>query len=166
MLHLRKHLVPLFTIAFLVMNISLTICQSSGKLARANAAYEKLAYSPAIDLYKSVLDDVEDFDAMWKLADCYRLTNQYAEAEYWYGRVTGHTDARPEHYLFYAQVLQVNEKYSEAAKWYENNKDNDPNNYDDAIVKNQIKNLYKALMFKRKFPMANMLMRTIINSSH
>ena len=65
-------------------------------------------------------------------------------------------------YSLYLANKNAYDFYNKAAKWYENNKDNDAN-YNDMIVKNQIKNLYKALMFKRKFPMANMLMRTIIN---
>ncbi len=116
MLQLKKHL-PLLLVAVMVFTANFSIAQS-GRLARANAAYDKLAYTPAIDLYKSVLDDSDDFEAMGKLADCYRLTNQYAEAEYWYGKVCNKSEAKPEHILYYAQVLQTNEKYGEAAKWY------------------------------------------------
>jgi outer membrane protein OmpA-like peptidoglycan-associated protein len=118
MLHLKKHITSILTIVFLMTCTSLTIAQASGKLARANAAYDKMAYTPAIELYKSVLDELEDYEAMGKLADCFRLTNQYQEAEYWYGKVTGNSAAKPEHLLYYAQVLQINEKYEEAAKWY------------------------------------------------
>ena len=64
-------------------------------------------------------------------------------------------------YSLYLANKPAYDFYNKAAKWYENNKDNA--NYNDANVQIQIKNLYKALMFKRKFPMANMLMRTIIN---
>lgn len=65
-------------------------------------------------------------------------------------------------YSLYLANKPAYDFYNKAAKWYENNKDNTAN-YNDTIVKNQIKNLYKALMFKKKFPMANILMRTIIN---
>lgn len=117
MLQLKKHFLLLLT-AFLLLHSQQMIAQS-GRLARANAAYEKLAYTPAIELYKSVLDDSENFEAMSNLADCYRLTNQYAEAEYWYGKVCNKSEAEPEDLLYYAEVLQINEKYVEAVKWYE-----------------------------------------------
>ena len=119
MFQLKKNL-PLPLLIAAMLFASQYVVAQSGRLARANAAYEKLAYTPAIDLYKSALgDNSNDFEAMGKLADCYRLTNQYAEAEYWYGKVCNNSEAKPEHLLYYSQVLQTNEKYPEAAKWYE-----------------------------------------------
>jgi len=117
MLFNKSRLIVATLVAILLASSSVSYGQS-GRLARADDAYDKLAYSTAIELYKSALNDSEHFDAMWKLADCYRLTNQYNEAEYWYGKVTKSEEASPEHLLYYAQVLQVNEKYTEAAKWY------------------------------------------------
>lgn len=100
----------------MTMSYHQTIGQS--KLNKANSEYEKLAYTPAIDLYEDILKKEDNFEAMWKLADCYRLTNSYKEAEYWYGRVVQYSEAEPVHLLYYAQVLQTNENYGEAVKWY------------------------------------------------
>lgn len=116
MLRNTRQFFTILTLALLVN--TMVVSAQSGRLARANLAYDQLAYSDAIELYTNVLDDMEDFEAMWKLADCYRLTNQYEDAEYWYGKVTKSTEALPEHLLYYAQVLQTNEKYTEAEKWY------------------------------------------------
>ena len=116
MLRNTKQLFVILTLGLMVN--TLVVSAQSGKLARAHQAYEQLAYSDAIELYTSVLNDMEDFEAMWKLANCYRLTNQYQDAEYWYGKVTASTEVLPEHMLYYAQVLQTNEKYTEAEKWY------------------------------------------------
>lgn len=134
MTHLKRNL--LFVAMATLLAFPLLGNAQSGKLARANAAYEKLAYTPAIELYKSVLDETGDFEAMARLADCYRLTNQYAEAEYWYGKVCNNSDARPEHLLYFAQVLQTNEKYAESAKWYKKYRTDVPS---DKRADNQLK---------------------------
>ena len=66
MLELRKLLTPLLVSIFLFGNVSDMVAQSSGKLARANAAYEKLAFTPAIELYLDVLKaDEDNFEALF-----------------------------------------------------------------------------------------------------
>ncbi len=104
-------------LSVLLLSMSMT-SYGQGKLQRANEAYDKLAYTPAIELYQDLLSKEDNFEAMWKLSDCYRLTNQYDEAEYWYSKVVQYSEAEPVHLLYYAQVLQINEKYGEAVKWY------------------------------------------------
>ena len=96
----------------------------TGKEKKAQDLYEKLSYMPAIEKYERYLKkNPDNYEALWRLSNSYRLTNQYAEAEYWYGQTVQHPECDAEHKLYYAQVLQTNGKYSEAATWYNNYKE-------------------------------------------
>ncbi|MBK9330353.1 MAG: PD40 domain-containing protein [Sphingobacteriales bacterium] len=77
-----------------------------------------MAYHEAIPLYERYLEKRDSARAMAHLGDCYRLTSRYDKAEYWYGKAVSKGDVEPKYKLYYAQMLQVNGKYEEAAKWY------------------------------------------------
>lgn len=96
--------------------------QIQAKYEMARDFYQRLAYSKAIPLFEEYLAKKNDnLDAKIMLADCYRKNNQYIPAEHWYGEVAKDKAlADPVQILYYAQILQVREKYSEAAQWYDN----------------------------------------------
>ena len=50
-------------VAFLMISATFTYAQS-GRLARANAAYDELSYTPAIELYKSLLENTESYSVL------------------------------------------------------------------------------------------------------
>ena len=54
--------------------------------------------------------------------------------------------------------------YNKAAKWYEDNKDS-TSNWDKNDTETALKNIYKSLVMKKKFPMAHMLIKKIFNHS-
>ncbi len=107
------------------ISLLLTIILISGfaafaQLKSANKKYANLAYTRAIAKYERVLvKDPTNMEALTKLADSYRLTNNMAKAEAAYAKVVNSAGAQPEHYLYYAQALMENEKYTEAAVWLE-----------------------------------------------
>ncbi|MBT8196702.1 MAG: tetratricopeptide repeat protein, partial [Bacteroidia bacterium] len=105
----------LFTL-LVVMIPCVSLAQFS--LTKANKYYKEMAYSRAIPLYEKTLakDPLND-EAMIKLADCYRLTNNPAKAEEWYARVVSLDACRPIYKFYYAQALMENGKYDEANRW-------------------------------------------------
>ena len=56
------------------------------------------------------------YEAMIKLANCYRLTGQFEEAEEWYKKIFKRKRRDPENILNYAKALKSSAKYAEAAE--------------------------------------------------
>ena len=97
-----------------------------GSVKKAEKLYRDMAYHDAIPLYEAYLKKHDSTRLMAQLGDCYRLTSKFDKAEYWYGKATDKGDADPKYKLFYAQMLQVNGKYDDAAKWYAQYKNDVP----------------------------------------
>ncbi|MFM9986970.1 MAG: carboxypeptidase regulatory-like domain-containing protein [Flavobacteriales bacterium] len=100
--------------------ILLAIISSSAfaQLKSANKRYANLAYANAIPKFERVVKkDPANFDALCKLADCYRLTKDMANAEATYAKIVADPAAKPEHLIYYTQSLMENEKYTEAQIW-------------------------------------------------
>jgi outer membrane protein OmpA-like peptidoglycan-associated protein len=97
-----------------------------GGLSKADKLYKDYAYHDAIPLYETSLSKKSDVEVMKKLGNCYRLTSQYEKAEYWYGRANDEGNSEGLYMLYYAQMLQSNEKYAESAKWYAKYRDEVP----------------------------------------
>ncbi len=87
-------------------------------LNEANAYFDAYAYEQAIPLYRDVLLLDNSIEAKTKLAEAYRLTNDYEKAEYWYDQIMGQFPPEPEYKLYYGQILQSNGKCEEAIKWF------------------------------------------------
>ena len=88
---------------------------------QARDLYNRLAYSEAIPLLiKECTGNKNKFlDADIMLADCYRQTNQYKLAEGEYAIVCQDTRLKDDKQkLYYAQILQINQKYELASTWY------------------------------------------------
>ena len=97
-----------------------------GSVKKEEKLYRDMAYHDAIPLYEAYLKKHDSTRLMAQLGDCYRLTSKFDKAEYWYGKATDKGDADPKYKLFYAQMLQVNGKYDDAAKWYAQYKNDVP----------------------------------------
>jgi outer membrane protein OmpA-like peptidoglycan-associated protein len=89
-----------------------------GGYSKAEKLYRAMAYFEAIPLLERYLEKRDSTRAMAHLGDCYRLTSRYDKAEYWYGKAVSKEDVESKYKLYYAQMLQMNGKYEEAAKWY------------------------------------------------
>ncbi|HKR07281.1 MAG TPA: OmpA family protein [Bacteroidia bacterium] len=90
----------------------------SVKLRTANSYYDDYAFADAIKNYEAVLEKKYNPDAIIKLADCYRQTNNSLKAEQWYSEVVKLPNTLPEYKLYYAEALMENTKYAEAKKWF------------------------------------------------
>jgi len=88
-------------------------------MKEADKQYEVFKYAEAISLYEQAYNKKATLHAAERLGDCYRLNNNYAEAEHWYAIATGMPGSKPENLLFYAKALQNNSKYAEAKTQYQ-----------------------------------------------
>ncbi len=83
-------------------------------LNKANEKYEAYSFSPAIDIYKKVLDrGYVSADLLKKLGNSYYFNADYKEASDIYKRLvdTYPDDTPPEYYFRYAQTLKTLEDY-------------------------------------------------------
>jgi len=106
---------------------------------QARDLYNRLAYSEAIPLLlKECTGKNNKFlEADIMLADCYKKTGQFKLAEGEYAIVCQDKRLKDNRQkLYYAQILQTNQKYDLAAQWYKNYLDAYPN---DRLAQNQLK---------------------------
>lgn len=90
--------------------------QMAPVVKKADSYFNNNEYAKAIPLYKKAADKNEE--ALKKLADCYRITKNYVEAERTYEKlVAKKTDDAMIHY-YYGEVLLSNNKYEEAKKQF------------------------------------------------
>lgn len=86
------------------------------KLNKGLKAYDEMAYASAIDNLNAALEkDSGNAEAMVALADAYRLTNDYKNAENMYAQVVQLPNSKPQHKLEYARILMSANKHDEAA---------------------------------------------------
>jgi outer membrane protein OmpA-like peptidoglycan-associated protein/tetratricopeptide (TPR) repeat protein len=110
------------------------------QMAKGDKYYETGEYARAIPCYrketKSKKTDKKE-EALVKLANLYKLTNQYALAEESYAKVFEINPNQPKEVVYnYAHILKANNKYEEATVQYENYLKLSP---DDEGVKNAVK---------------------------
>src|ERR1035437_5880525 len=109
---------------FLVATILFQGCGIKSRIKKANKRYDIGEYNAAGDVFKSIYSNLTSkqkplkAEIAYKQAECYRLTNQ-GRAEQTYLNAIRYNYPDSIVYLRYAEVLQQNGKYSEAAKNYE-----------------------------------------------
>jgi len=108
-----------FVCAFcLIILVSANISAQKYSLQRANKLYDLKAYAYAIPKYLQVLKrDTSVAEALIKVADCYRLTNDVKKSELYYSKVVRLKEAQPIHLYYYAQALMETGNYKEAEKF-------------------------------------------------
>lgn len=88
------------------------------RLQKADAAFEAGEYFDAIDLYKDAYAAIQNkplkTEVVYKIAECYRLTNAPEKAELWYKKAVGRDYPDPIVVLYYAETMKKNDKYDEA----------------------------------------------------
>jgi len=89
-------------------------------IKEADRQYESYKYAEAIGLYEEAYNKKATLHAAERLGDCYRLNNNYAEAEKWYAIAIAMPGSKAENTLYYAKALQNGSKYAEARAQYEN----------------------------------------------
>ncbi|HEX8514791.1 MAG TPA: OmpA family protein [Bacteroidia bacterium] len=94
------------------------IVHSFAQLKRANKYYDSYNYAKAIDLYKKVLRKDDNTEALQKLANSYRLTKNYKQAEIYYARLVQKEGIDPLGFFYYGSVLKSNGKIDEAKEQF------------------------------------------------
>ncbi len=135
--------IPLLGFLIIVLNICvlpLSAQQDSTKsdpdkklpkeVQKANAAYEAQQYNDAIELLKDALSEVRGREAksdiMFRIAECYRMTLDYRNAETYYEKAVkvGYKD--PIAMLYKADMLKAQGEYEEAIVAYQEFKKENP----------------------------------------
>jgi len=96
------------------------VCSVSAQLKKANRLFLRYEYALAIPHYIKVIDkDKKGIEeATTRLADCYRLTSNYEEAENWYAKVVEFDNVEPVNYYYYAQAVRSNGNYERAKELF------------------------------------------------
>ncbi len=113
-----KRIYNIISVILLILAATNSLFSQDHFLHKANKFYDLQHYTKAIEYYTHYLGSVHDIEAMTRLADCYRFTNQTIEAERLYQVVVKSNEALPVHYLHYAKTLMNNQKYDEAKEWF------------------------------------------------
>ena len=90
----------------------------AGKLKKADAYYEKLSYSYAVDLYEELIgSEVNSPKLQAKIGSCYYYMGNMVKSESYYSSMINSGLAVKEDFFFYAQALKQNGKYTESDQW-------------------------------------------------
>jgi outer membrane protein OmpA-like peptidoglycan-associated protein len=86
--------------------------------SRADSKFEKEFYTDAINIYLKIAQaNDSNLHVITRLADSYRMVNDFQNAEKWYAHAVGFVDVDPNNYFYYAEMLKINQKYDEALDW-------------------------------------------------
>ncbi len=119
--------------------VLLVICwlvptQGYGQSAKIKKAYEEFAaghYSSAADMlrsaYKYAKGKDEQADILFKIGECYRLTNEPARSEMWYVKAVNKGYQNPLVHLHLGEAKKMNQKYAEAKEEFKKYKEKAPN---------------------------------------
>ncbi|MFL5763844.1 MAG: OmpA family protein [Bacteroidia bacterium] len=98
---------------FLFLFVSTAFAQ----VKRANKYYDNYDYSRAIPLYKKAAKK-NNKEAIEKLANSYRFTKDYKNAEVYYAKLMGQSAVDPIDHFYYGMVLKNNGKVDEAKEQF------------------------------------------------
>ena len=85
----------------------------------ADMYFRQFDYLKAIEVYKRALKkDQGDLHVIQKLADSYRLTNDWVNAETFYAQIVNLDSSSALDKLHYAEALRANQKYDSAKVYY------------------------------------------------
>jgi len=97
------------------MVVTPTIEAQNSNIKKADAFYESMEYSKAIEFYKKELKkSKKDSDATAKIADCYRRTSNYSKAAYWYEKAIKLDENNAALKYHYGEALMSNKEYDKA----------------------------------------------------
>lgn len=105
------------------MLLSHSVLAQTSKFKRAEAFYNAGGYYQAIDLYKSDMDKIKDKvelgNTFFKIGNCYRMVGNARQAEAFYQKAILRDCQDPKAYLYFADMLRMNEKYDLAIENYQ-----------------------------------------------
>lgn len=85
----------------------------------AENLFQRYEYFNALKIYKKLAERSNpDGLIIERVADCYRLMDDYDNAEEWYAKAIGYGESEPVNHLYYAEVLLRNKKFNDAKEQY------------------------------------------------
>jgi tetratricopeptide (TPR) repeat protein len=117
--------------AVTMLTLTCFTISASAQLKNGNKMYSQMKYNRAIPYFLKTIEgnkENEKEEAVWKLAECYRLTNCQKEASVWYEEAITNFDVPDEIYLNYGNVLRTLENYEKAKANFEIYINNNPDN--------------------------------------
>jgi peptidoglycan-associated lipoprotein len=107
----------IFILSFSVL-INFPIAGQNKKTSEAESKFNAAEYYDAVELYKKAYNSINDktgkAEILYKIATCYRLTNEPLKAELWYGKSIGKGIKDPQAIFYLAEMQKQNLKYAEA----------------------------------------------------
>jgi tetratricopeptide (TPR) repeat protein len=106
---------------FFILLVFTQETSAQNDLKRADWYYNDMQYQLAIPVYSKILNADNTFNKLEiteKLANCYRLTNNFEKAEELYRLALQIPYYSPSSIFYYAEMLRCNEKYDEAENQY------------------------------------------------
>lgn len=105
---------------FFIVSLFFATLGCFAQMKKAEKHFSNFNYAKAIPVYEKVAkrSSPDQQKAMIKLADCYRILNNYAEAESYYSKAVGIGKVPSEVNYNYGNVLKSNNKYNEALIQY------------------------------------------------
>jgi outer membrane protein OmpA-like peptidoglycan-associated protein/tetratricopeptide (TPR) repeat protein len=106
----------------LLMVLALIGATVSAQINQANKLFESYSYSLAIPYYLKIAqkaDNIDRNEAIVKLADCYRLTNDQLNAKAWYAQAVKLPGSNPLNWFYYGQALRCAQDYDLAKEAYD-----------------------------------------------
>jgi outer membrane protein OmpA-like peptidoglycan-associated protein/tetratricopeptide (TPR) repeat protein len=111
---LKKPLITLFALLLIIIGYAEKPIVRVG-----DWYYKQFDYRKAIGFYERALKkDEKNFYVMQKVADSYRLINNWSKAEPFYAKLAANENANVINKLYYAEALRSNQKYAEAKVYY------------------------------------------------
>jgi len=110
----------LFILGSLLLLIQVnTIFGQSKDLKKANQFFKEDKYALAIPHYQKALKTKKNLSIKSKLAFCYKITNQIAEAAELYEEIVANDRAKTKSYFYYAETLMSSGQYDTAKVWFQ-----------------------------------------------
>jgi outer membrane protein OmpA-like peptidoglycan-associated protein len=89
------------------------------KQQQADNLFERYEYFKSLSIYLKLADKSNaKEDVFERVADCYRLMNDYDNAEIWYQKTIVFPEAPAIDHYYYAEILLRNKKFTEAREQY------------------------------------------------
>jgi len=86
---------------------------------QADNLYQRYEYFSSAELYEKLVKKTKnDINILERIADCYRLINQYEEAEKWYALTVADPKAGAAAHYHYAEILLRDQKFDLARQQY------------------------------------------------
>lgn len=125
-------------IALVLLLIGFTLPAQNRFKKQADEQFKQLAYASATKYYKKALTKEFDPDCIIKLAECYRLMNDYEQAAIWYEKVMQLQNKPSLTLFYYGHSLLQSQQYDQARLRFQQFADANPDdprgkNFVDAI---------------------------------